>query len=41
MTATEPTRLLVLDWTVVNWLMKANPSFGEQLELALRERLTN
>ena len=23
-TATEPTRLLVLDWVLVNWLMKAN-----------------
>jgi aromatic-L-amino-acid/L-tryptophan decarboxylase len=40
-TATEPTRLLVLDWMVVNWLVKANPRFGEQLELASRERLTN
>ena len=24
-TATEPTRLLVLDWELVNWLMKAEP----------------
>jgi aromatic-L-amino-acid/L-tryptophan decarboxylase len=40
-TATEPTRLLVLDWMVVNWLAKANPAFGEQLERASRERLAN
>ena len=38
-TATEPTRLLVLDWVLVNWLMKANPTFGDQLERASRERL--
>jgi hypothetical protein len=38
-TATEPTRLLVLDWALVNWLMKAAPAFGERLETASRERL--
>jgi voltage-gated potassium channel len=38
-TATEPTRLLVLDWVLVNWLMKAAPAFGEQLETASRDRL--
>ena len=38
-TATEPTRLLVLDWVLVNWLMKAAPAFGERLETASRERL--
>ena len=38
-TATEPTRLLALDWVLVNWLMKADPAFGERLERASRERL--
>ena len=38
-TATEPTRLLVLDWVLVNWLMQAAPAFGERLEKASRERL--
>jgi glutamate/tyrosine decarboxylase-like PLP-dependent enzyme len=38
-TATEPTRLLVLDWVLVNWLMKAAPAFGERLETVSRERL--
>jgi signal-transduction protein with cAMP-binding, CBS, and nucleotidyltransferase domain len=38
-TATEPTRLLVLDWVLVNWLMKAAPAFGERLETASRDRL--
>jgi selenocysteine lyase/cysteine desulfurase len=38
-TAVEPTRLLVLDWVLVNWLMKAAPAFGERLERASRERL--
>jgi aromatic-L-amino-acid/L-tryptophan decarboxylase len=38
-TATEPTRLLVLDWMLVNWLMQAVPAFGERLERASRERL--
>ena len=38
-TATEPTRLLVLDWVLVNWLMKAEPAFGERLERASREHL--
>ena len=38
-TATEPTRLLVLDWVLVNRLMKDAPAFGEQLERASRERL--
>ena len=38
-TATEPTRLLVLDWTLVNGLMKADPAFGERLEQVSRERL--
>jgi CRP-like cAMP-binding protein len=37
-TATEPTRLLVLDWVLVNWLMKANPAFGDLLDQAARER---
>jgi aromatic-L-amino-acid decarboxylase len=38
-TATEPTRLLVCDWTLVNWLMKASPAFGERLEQVSRDRL--
>ena len=38
-TATEPTRLLVLDWVLVNSLMKAAPRFGDHLERASRERL--
>jgi aromatic-L-amino-acid decarboxylase len=37
--ATEPTRLLVLDWVLVNWLMRAAPVFGDRLERASRERL--
>ena len=39
--ATEPTRMLVLDWVLVNWLMKANPAFGDHLEQSSRERLAN
>ena len=39
-TATEPTRLLVLDWVLVNWLMKAAPECGDRLEHASRERLS-
>jgi hypothetical protein len=38
-TAVEQTRLLVLDWVLVNWLMKAASAFGEQLEEASRQRL--
>jgi len=38
-TATEPTRLLVLDWMLVNRLMNADPAFGQRLERASRERL--
>jgi hypothetical protein len=38
-TAIEPTRLLVLDWVLVNWLMKAEPGFGRRLERVSRERL--
>jgi aromatic-L-amino-acid/L-tryptophan decarboxylase len=38
-TAVEPTRLLVLDWVLVNRLMKTAPSFGELLEQASRERM--
>jgi aromatic-L-amino-acid decarboxylase len=38
-TATEPTRLLALDWVLVNWLMRADPAFGERLEQASRERI--
>jgi aromatic-L-amino-acid/L-tryptophan decarboxylase len=40
-TATEPTRLLLLDWVLVNWLMQAAPAFGERLEKASRERLAS
>jgi hypothetical protein len=38
-TAVGPTRLLVLDWVLVNWLTNADAAFGEQLERASRERL--
>jgi aromatic-L-amino-acid/L-tryptophan decarboxylase len=38
-TATGPTRLLVLDWALVNWLMKANPILGGRLEQVSRDRL--
>jgi len=38
-TATEPTRLLVLDWVLVNRLMQAAPAFGDRLEMVSRERL--
>jgi len=37
--ATQPTRLLVLDWTLVNELMKIEPTFGRHLEEVARERL--
>jgi aromatic-L-amino-acid decarboxylase len=40
-TATEPTRLLVLDWVLVNRLMKADPVFGGQLERGARDHLAN
>lgn len=38
-TATKPTRLLVLDWELVNFLMQVDAPFAEQLEKASRERL--
>jgi CRP-like cAMP-binding protein len=38
-TAAEPTRLLVLDWVLVNGLMRAHPAFGERLERTSRARL--
>jgi aromatic-L-amino-acid/L-tryptophan decarboxylase len=38
-TATAPTRLLVLDWVLVNRLMKDVPDFAVRLERASRERL--
>ena len=38
-TATMPTRLLVLDWTLVNELMKAEPEFRARLERTSQERL--
>jgi aromatic-L-amino-acid decarboxylase len=38
-TAKGPTRLLVLDWALVNWLMKADRVFGERLERVSRDRL--
>jgi aromatic-L-amino-acid/L-tryptophan decarboxylase len=38
-TATEPTRLLVLDWALVNWLVKARPEVGARLEQVSRSRL--
>ena len=38
-TANVPTRLLVLDWALVNWLMKVRPAFGEHIERVSRDRL--
>ena len=38
-TATMPTRLLVLDWTLVNELMKAEPEFRARLERTSQARL--
>src|SRR4029077_16192203 len=38
-TATAPSRLLVLDWEVVKWLMRVDPVFGERIEQVSRERL--
>jgi glutamate/tyrosine decarboxylase-like PLP-dependent enzyme len=37
--ATGPTRLLVLDWVLVNRLVKANTAFADCLERASRSRL--
>ena len=39
MTATEPSRLLALDWVLVNRLMKADTAFAARLETASHERL--
>ncbi len=38
-TATMQTRLLVLDWVLVNELLKSDPGFRAQLERASRDRL--
>ena len=38
-TATAPARLVMLDWELVNWLMKAAPGFAAQVEDAARARL--
>jgi CRP-like cAMP-binding protein len=38
-TASEPTRLLVLGWMLVNRLMGANDAFAEQLEDVSRAHL--
>ena len=40
-TATAPTRLLVLDWALVNWLIAVSPGFGEQLEKTAHIRLSS
>jgi CRP-like cAMP-binding protein len=37
--ATEPTRLVALDWELVNWLIQAAPAFGEQIQRTARSRL--
>jgi aromatic-L-amino-acid decarboxylase len=37
--ADQPTRLVVLDWELVNWLMRVAPQFGEQVERVARRRL--
>ena len=38
-TTTEPTRLLVLDWALVDWLIKADPAIRRRLEQVSHERL--
>src|SRR3954452_8840531 len=38
-TATTPTRLLVLDWVLVNWLNGADATFAEELTRVSQERL--
>ncbi len=38
-TATQPTRLLVLDWALVDWLIKVDPALRERLEQTSRDRL--
>ncbi len=38
-TATTSTRLLVLDWTLVNWLNGADATFAEELTRVSQERL--
>jgi CRP-like cAMP-binding protein len=38
-TATAPTRLLVLDWVLVNWLNGADATFAEELTRVSQERL--
>ena len=40
-TATEPTRLLVLDWVLVHRLMQADPVLSEHLEQTARSRLAH
>jgi glutamate/tyrosine decarboxylase-like PLP-dependent enzyme len=37
----DPTRLLVLDWALVNRVVNTEPAFGEQLEQASRNRLAS
>ena len=38
-TATEPTRLLILDWSLVSWLISVRRVFGDRLEQVSRHRL--
>jgi glutamate/tyrosine decarboxylase-like PLP-dependent enzyme len=38
-TATTPTRLLVLDWVLVNWLNGADATFADELTRVSQERL--
>lgn len=40
-TAAEPTRLLVLDWPLVNELVRADDAFRELVERVARDRLAN
>jgi hypothetical protein len=39
--ADQPTRLLTLDWQLVDRLVKTAPAFGEQVERVARERLAS
>jgi aromatic-L-amino-acid/L-tryptophan decarboxylase len=37
--ARAPSRMAVLDWELVNWLVQSSPSFGEQVEHVARRRM--
>jgi glutamate/tyrosine decarboxylase-like PLP-dependent enzyme len=37
--ARAPSRMAVLDWELVNWLVQASPEFGERVERVARRRM--